>query len=99
MCAWKMFWSTKDIQFTLSSYRMQCLPAPDSPERDRLTKTLSRTNPGVDKEAIEIPTPPERKITVVERILAIIMTGDRQKAQTHGLVGKPLLWVHPQQRL
>ena len=50
------------------------------------------TNPGVDKEAIAIPNPPPRKISLVERVLAIIMTGDRQHAQSHGLVGKPLLY-------
>ena len=52
-----------------------------------------RTNPGVNKEAIEIPNPPQRKIGLVERLLAIIMTGNRQRAQTHGLTGKPLLYV------
>ncbi|KAG8526221.1 uncharacterized protein KY384_000214 [Bacidia gigantensis] len=48
--------------------------------------------PGVDKEAIEIPSPPPRKISFVEKSLAVIMTGNRQKAQSHGLVGKPLLY-------
>ena len=51
------------------------------------------TNPGVSKEAIEIPEPEARQIGRVEIILAIIMTGDRQKAQMNGLTGKPLLYV------
>ena len=51
------------------------------------------TNPGVSKEAIEIPEPAARQIGRVEIILAIIMTGDRQKAQMNGLTGKPLLYV------
>ncbi|KAL9129262.1 MAG: hypothetical protein Q9217_002243 [Psora testacea] len=49
------------------------------------------TNPGVNKEAIEIPNPPQRQIGFIEKILAIVMTGNRQRAQTHGLTGKPLL--------
>ena len=36
------------------------------------------TNPGVDKEAIQIPTPPVRKIGLVEKILAIVMTGNSE---------------------
>lgn len=51
------------------------------------------TNPGLNKEAIEIPEPPARQIGRTEKALAIIMTGDRQKAQMHGLTGKPLLYV------
>lgn len=51
------------------------------------------TNPGVNKEAIEIPNPPARKIGRAETTLAVIMTGDRQKAQMHGLTGKPLLYA------
>ncbi|MCJ1276089.1 hypothetical protein MMC21_003894 [Puttea exsequens] len=50
------------------------------------------TNPGLDKEAIEIPNPPARQIGRTEKALAIIMTGDRQRAQTKGLTGKPLLY-------
>ena len=50
------------------------------------------TNPGLSKEAIEIPNPPQRKIGPTEKALAIIMTGDRQKSQMHGLTGKPLLY-------
>ena len=49
------------------------------------------TNPGVSKEAIEIPDPQARQIGRVETLLAIIMTGDHQKARTQGLTGKPLL--------
>ena len=51
------------------------------------------TNPGISKEAIEIPSPPARQIGRIEKTLAIIMTGNRQKAQMHGLTGKPLLYV------
>lgn len=51
------------------------------------------TNPGLSKEAIEIPNPPARQIGRTEKALAIIMTGDRQRSQTHGLTGKPLLYV------
>ncbi|KAL6720199.1 Ribulose bisphosphate carboxylase large chain [Lecanora helva] len=51
------------------------------------------TNPGLSKEAIEIPNPPARQIGRTEKVLAIIMTGDRQKAQSQGLTGKPLLYV------
>lgn len=51
------------------------------------------TNPGLSKEAIEIPNPPARQIGRTEKALAIIMTGDRQRSQMHGLTGKPLLYV------
>lgn len=50
-----------------------------------------RTNPGIDKEAIQIPEPPPRQIGRTEYCLAIIMTGNRSKSQSHGLTGKPLL--------
>ncbi|KAF6219864.1 hypothetical protein HO133_003689 [Letharia lupina] len=50
------------------------------------------TNPGLSKEAIEIPNPPARQIGRTEKALAIIMTGDRQRSQMHGLTGKPLLY-------
>lgn len=48
------------------------------------------TNPGVDKEAIEIPEPAPRTIGRTEKVLATIMTG---KVGSHGLTGKPLLYV------
>lgn len=51
------------------------------------------TNPGISKEAIEIPNPPARQIGRTEKALAIIMTGDTRRAQTHGLTGQPLLYV------
>ena len=51
------------------------------------------TNPGISKEAIEIPKPPARQIGRTEKALAIIMTGDRQRARSHGLTGQPLLCV------
>ena len=51
------------------------------------------TNPGLSKEAIEIPNPPARQIGPTEKALATIMSGDRRRSQMHGLTGKPLLWV------
>lgn len=53
-----------------------------------------RTKSGVNKEAIEVPVPSPRTIGLVEKTLAIIMTGNRQRAQSHGLTGKPLLYVN-----
>ncbi len=50
-----------------------------------------KTNPGVDKEAIQIPEPPQRKISRTEYLLAVIMTGSRSRSASHGLTGKPLL--------
>ncbi len=50
------------------------------------------TNPGLDKEAIEIPNPPQRKVGRTETVLAVIMTGDRQRSRSHGLTGRPLLY-------
>lgn len=51
-----------------------------------------KTNPGIDKEAIQIPEPPPRRISRTEYFLALIMTGDRARSGSHGLTGKPLLW-------
>ena len=48
------------------------------------------TNPGVNKEAIEIPNPAPRQIGRVEKVLTVIMTG---KNGARGLTGKPLLYV------
>ena len=48
------------------------------------------TNPGVNKEAIEIPNPPPRQVGRAEKILAVVMTG---KNGPRGLTGKPLLYV------
>jgi hypothetical protein len=51
-------------------------------------------NPGLDKEAIRIPEPAERRISVFEKYLAYIMApSDRETARKRGLVGKPLLSV------
>ena len=50
--------------------------------------------PGVDKEAIEIPNPPPRRISRAEKVLATVMTGNREASQMHGLTGKPLLYVY-----
>lgn len=48
-----------------------------------------------EKTSIEIPRPPPRHISRVERLLAVIMSpSNRQTAQMHGLVGKPLLYVN-----
>lgn len=45
-----------------------------------------------EKQKIKIPRPPPRRVSRVERFLAAIMSpGNRQNAQIHGLVGKPLL--------
>lgn len=49
------------------------------------------TNPGIDKEAIEIPQPVSRYISRAEKLIAIVMTRDRERSQMHGLTGKPLL--------
>lgn len=52
------------------------------------------TYPGVDKEAIIIPSPPPRQIGKTEKVLAFIMApSDLHTARTKGLVGKPLLYV------
>lgn len=46
-----------------------------------------------EKVSIEIPRPPPRRISRIERLLAVIMSpSNRQTAQVHGLVGKPLLY-------
>ncbi|KAL8660157.1 MAG: hypothetical protein Q9226_000063 [Calogaya cf. arnoldii] len=50
------------------------------------------TNPGISKEAIQIPEPPPRQIGRTEYCLAIIMTSNRSRSQSHGLTGKPLLY-------
>ena len=50
------------------------------------------TNSGVDKEAIQIPEPARRYISRPEKIIAVVMTGDRQSSQMRGLTGKPLLY-------
>ena len=49
------------------------------------------TTQGIDKESIEIPEPGPRQIGGVEKVIAIIMTGDRPRSLSHGLTGKPLL--------
>ncbi|CAL5872279.1 uncharacterized protein PFLUO_LOCUS6540 [Penicillium psychrofluorescens] len=52
----------------------------------------SNLQDGIDIEKIEIPNPPPRRISKVERFLAITMSpSTRQNAHIHGLVGKPLL--------
>lgn len=45
------------------------------------------------KEAIRIPEPGPRTISRAERLLASIMSPRDGRAKTHGLVGKPLLYV------
>ena len=68
---------------------------PRQPKRVHyLNQTLPErkaTNPGVDKEAIEIPQPVSRYISRAEKLIAIVMTRDRERSQMHGLTGKPLL--------
>lgn len=50
------------------------------------------TNPGTDKEAIVVPEPAQRQISVFEKYLAYVMApNDRETARKRGLVGKPLL--------
>ncbi|KAL8991600.1 MAG: hypothetical protein Q9177_000003 [Variospora cf. flavescens] len=51
-----------------------------------------KTNPGINKEAIQIPEPPSRRISRTEYFLAVIMTGNRGRSASHGLTGKPLLY-------
>lgn len=47
----------------------------------------------IDKESIFIPEPLPRRISKVEKLLAIIMApNDPQTARSKGLVGKPLLY-------
>lgn len=49
-------------------------------------------NDGSVFEKVQVPSPPPRRISRVERILASIMSPrSAQNAQIHGLVGKPLL--------
>ena len=50
------------------------------------------TNSGINKEAIHIPEPTARRISQAEKVIATIMTGDRQASHMHGLTGKPLLY-------
>ena len=64
-------------------------------QQDHLERKI--THPGVDKEAIQIPSPLPRRISRTEKALATIMTGNRAASQMHGLTGKPLLYV-PQYR-
>lgn len=50
-------------------------------------------HPGIAKEEIPIPEPPQRHISKPEKLLAIIMApNDPDTARTRGLVGKPLLY-------
>ena len=51
------------------------------------------TNPGISKEAIQIPEPTARHISQTEKVVATIMSGDRQASHMHGLTGKPLLYA------
>jgi hypothetical protein len=59
-------------------------------DQDHLERKI--TNPGIDKEAITIPEPAQRPISVAEKYLAYIMApNDRETARRRGLTGKPLL--------
>ncbi|KAK2801067.1 hypothetical protein FQN50_007875 [Emmonsiellopsis sp. PD_5] len=65
-----------------------------SSKRVHYSKEETRENDdgGLVKE-IQIPNPPPRTISRTERTLAAIMSpGDRRKARSKGLVGKPLLY-------
>ena len=46
---------------------------------------------GIEKEAIEIPVPRPRYISRVEKVVAVIMTGEREASQMRGLTGRALL--------
>ncbi|MCJ1477329.1 hypothetical protein MMC13_006000 [Lambiella insularis] len=59
-------------------------------QQDHLER--KRANPGIDKEAIQIPQPKPRYISRIEKIVAVVMTGNMQSSQMHGLTGKPLLY-------
>lgn len=51
-------------------------------------------DPGVDKEAISVPTPAQRVPGTANKLLALIMApSDPQTARTRGLVGQPLLYA------
>lgn len=53
----------------------------------------STSHPGIAKEEIPIPEPPQRHVSRLEKLLAIIMApNDPYTARTRGLVGKPLLY-------
>ena len=58
--------------------------------RERLLRSGNR-NLGVEKEAIEIPVPRPRYISRVEKVVAVVMTGEREASQMRGLTGKALL--------
>ena len=64
-----------------------------STKRVRYDDALSpATRAGVvDKEAIHIPEPGPRRISLAERLLAAIMTGST--SSIHGLTGKALMFV------
>ncbi|GLI81933.1 ribulose-1,5-bisphosphate carboxylase/oxygenase large subunit [Penicillium ochrochloron] len=66
----------------------------NAPKRVHYPPDLDYPRSSVDreKEQIQIPTPPPRRISRIERILATLMSPrNGQNAQLHGLVGKPLL--------
>ena len=59
-------------------------------DQDHLERKI--TGPGIDKEAIKIPEPAQRRISVCEKYLAYTMApNDRETGRKRGLVGKPLL--------
>ncbi|KAI9816354.1 MAG: hypothetical protein M1832_005111 [Thelocarpon impressellum] len=60
--------------------------------RERGSVELKHPHAGLDKEAIQIPTPRPRRIPKVEKLLAAIMSGGRGPGPGHGLTGKPLLY-------
>jgi hypothetical protein len=64
-------------------------------KRQRRVRYIAQSPAGrtdLEKISIDIPSPAPRRISRIERYLAIIMSpSNRHAAQIHGLVGKPLL--------
>ncbi|KAJ5928023.1 Mitochondrial substrate/solute carrier [Penicillium verhagenii] len=64
-----------------------------SSKRVHYPQDCSKTDSDILKENIKIPSPSPRRISQIERLLATVMSpSNRQNAQIHGLVGKPLLY-------
>ncbi|GAQ11040.1 sugar transporter STL1 [Aspergillus lentulus] len=65
-------------------------------KRQRRVRYIAQSPAGrtdLEKISIDIPSPAPRRISRIERSLAIIMSpSNRHTAQIHGLVGKPLLY-------
>lgn len=75
-----------------TSYPIGSQDRPKQPKRIRILHQPYIGSLATEKTSIEIPQPLPRRISRAERILATIMSpNNRQNAQMHGLVGKPLL--------